>query len=270
MLRDLESFEVVALDIPADSEGPPIDAFEQLGQQVAEISGVELPQDGPGAAVSIAIDLSERLDKRTAFAVRGVSSRQKTGPWSDYVIRDILRPAAVPERPEAEAVREGVRVSWTPADRAVRYVLERRVGDELEVAGTTDRSEFVDSSAPWETEIHYRVRSQVGEGMGAVESAPSAEIAITPIDTFPPAPPRLLRAVAAGESVELTWAVSPEEDIAGYIVERDGEALHPDLLQSPSFSDTAPRVDAASEYRVRAVDRKGNRSEPSDPVTVGG
>ncbi|MEZ5396886.1 MAG: hypothetical protein R2724_29450 [Bryobacterales bacterium] len=92
-LRDLEKFEVFALDIPSDAPAPPLDAFEQLAKPVVIVEGTALPEAGAGAPVLAEADLTDRLGKRTAFAVRGVSSRGKTGPWSDFVIREVLRPA---------------------------------------------------------------------------------------------------------------------------------------------------------------------------------
>lgn len=267
-LRDLEKFEVKALDIPADAGPPPVDAFEQLGTVVSVVEGEALPEAGAGGEVSVEISLAERLEKRTAFAVRGVSSRGKTGPWSDFVIRQILRPASALEKPETEATAGGVRLRWAAVERAARYVVERRGEQGYEIAGTTDRNGFVDAAAPWDEPLVYRVRSQVGEGAGAVESDPSPEVEITLTDTFPPAAPRLLRAVSAGETVELTWAASPEDDVAGYVVERNGEPLHEGLVETPAFSDGAPLREAPSEYRVRAVDEKGNRSEASEPAVA--
>ena len=267
-LKDLERFEVRALDIPSDAAPPPLDSFEQLAEPIAVVEGAALSDAGAGGEVLVEVDLTDRLEKRTAFAVRGVSSRGKTGPWSDYVVRAILRPAEAPAQPQAEATAAGVRLSWPAVDRAARYVIERRTEQAYAVAGTTDRAEYLDESSPWEVELRYRVRSQVGEGEGAVESEASPPVTITAVDVFPPAPPRLLRAVMAGETIELTWSASPEVDIAGYVVERNGEPAHEDLLETPAFSDASAVRDAPIEYRVRAVDAKGNRSEPSDSVLV--
>jgi hypothetical protein len=59
------------------------------------------------------------------------------------------------------------------------------------------------------------------------ESEPSAEFAITPVDTFPPAAPADLRAAAGPESIELAWGRSTAPDLAAYRIYRavDGGAM---------------------------------------------
>ena len=269
-LRDLERFEVVALDIPEGGGPPPIEAFEQLGKTIAVVAGDALPTAGPGAAVEARASLADRFGKSTAFAVRGVSSREKASPWSDFVIREVLHPADAPPQPRAESTAAGVELSWPAVDRASRYVVERRTGDGagFTVLGSTDSDRYVDETAPLEIPLAYRVRSQVGEPSVAVDSKPSPEIAITRPDVFPPAVPAGLRAVGTADAVELTWSSVRDADLAGYEVLRNGEPAHEGLLTTPAFRDSAPRRDGPNEYRVRAVDGRGNRSEPSEPAVA--
>jgi hypothetical protein len=269
-LRDLDKFEVRALDIPVDAGPPPIEAFQRLGKTLAVVEGGALPESGAGGEVVVRASLADRLGLRTAFAVRGVSSRGKTAPWSEYVIREILRPAAAPGKPQAESVAAGVQLNWDAVDGAAGYSVERRTGADGEylAVGSTDRTEYLDEAAPMESALAYRVRSQVGAGAGAVGSKPSPETAIAREDVFPPAVPAELRAVAADDAVELIWSAARDADLAGYEVSRNGEPAHEGLIAAPAFRDESPA--AANEYRVRAVDKKGNRSELSDPVTAGG
>src|SRR5204862_7138455 len=70
----------------------------------------------------------------------------------------------------------------------------------------------------------FAVRSVAVVGAAfQIESEPSAPICITPKDTFPPAAPKGLAAVASTGVVNLIWDANSEADLAGYIVLR-GEA----------------------------------------------
>jgi len=96
----------------------------------------------------------------------------------------------------------------------------------------------------------------------------------------PPAAPANLVVVlvpATSESpaaIELSWSISPETDVAGYHVYRSeqegppGERLNPELLLVPAFRDTSVMEGHRYYYTVAAVDRAGNESPRSAPVTV--
>ena len=48
----------------------------------------------------------------------------------------------------------------------------------------------------------------------------SAPACVTPADTFPPAPPKQLAAIAGAGVINLIWEPNSEADLAGYIVLR--------------------------------------------------
>jgi fibronectin type 3 domain-containing protein len=111
-------------------------------------------------------------------------------------------------------------------------------------------------------------------GAVAVESAPSPPSCVTLVDTFPPAAPKSLQHIAAGEGVTLLWEANTESDIGGYLVLR-GEApgdklspLTPAPIPDTSFLDTTVRRGRTYMYEVVAVDRSTppNQSEPSNRV----
>jgi fibronectin type 3 domain-containing protein len=83
---------------------------------------------------------------------------------------------------------------------------------------------------------------------------------------------------AAGETpahIELSWSISPEADAAGYHVyrsEEEGKAatrLTRELLLTPTFRDMSVTVGKVYTYTVTVVDRAGNESFPSAPVSAG-
>src|SRR6185295_12489938 len=95
----------------------------------------------------------------------------------------------------------------------------------------------------------------------------SAIVRITPTDTFPPAVPTGLTAVAGVNSIELAWDRSTEEDFAGYQVYRSNDGSAPEriagLIDAPTFSDRAVELGKKYSYAVTAVDRIGNESARS-------
>jgi fibronectin type 3 domain-containing protein len=111
----------------------------------------------------------------------------------------------------------------------------------------------------------------VGGGKEA-ESEIGEPVALTPVDTFPPAVPANLRAAAAPASIELAWDRDTEADLAGYRVYRaegSGEfARVAEVSQIPTYSDSSIEHGKTYRYAVSAVDQAGNESRRSEPVEV--
>ena len=109
----------------------------------------------------------------------------------------------------------------------------------------------------------------------AGEPSPPVKIALE--DTFPPAIPTGLAAVAVPDekSIDLSWQPDTEADLAGYIVYRSqlDEATNgnPDWsrisgaspLTSPSYRDTTVRPGHSYRYAVSAIDQTGHESKRS-------
>jgi hypothetical protein len=125
----------------------------------------------------------------------------------------------------------------------------------------------------------YQVRSLVIADGKPVESDDSTPAITTPRDTFPPAAPQNLVVAEipgenAGVSLDLSWSINPENDLAGYHIYRSeqqderGRSLQVELLLSPSYRDVSVQPGHRYWYVVTAVDRAGNESAPSEPVLV--
>ncbi len=110
--------------------------------------------------------------------------------------------------------------------------------------------------------------------IAARESAPSAPLAVSPADHMPPAAPVAVTTQAGKGMVLVVWRLSPEPDVAGYWVERATDLngpyarLRPSLLPAPEprFVDSAATGGQHYFYRVIAVDRSGNASDPSNAI----
>lgn len=122
----------------------------------------------------------------------------------------------------------------------------------------------------------YVVRTVADVDKVTIESEPSEPVCVTPLDTFPPAAPRALAAVATASAVSLIWEANTEEDLAGYLVLR-GEApgekltpLTPVPIRETTYTDTQVRADVTYVYAVVAQDNTmpPNVSQYSDLVPV--
>ena len=120
-----------------------------------------------------------------------------------------------------------------------------------------------------ERERCYSVRAV----LGAVESAASERVCVTPYDIYPPAAPINLTTVAGEGVINLFCEPNVEDDLGGYIVLR-AEAGGDTLLQltatplrEPRFSDRGVTPGVRYTYLVRAVDSRvplPNTSEPAE------
>ncbi|MGC1658734.1 MAG: fibronectin type III domain-containing protein [Candidatus Acidiferrales bacterium] len=139
---------------------------------------------------------------------------------------------------------------------------------------------YRDSNFEFDVPYVYSIRSIAHYPDAELESSDSNFVLVTPKDVFPPAAPQGLEVVfvpAQPDSrahLDLSWAISPENDIAGYNVYRNeqeetgGTRINPALLPAPSFRDMNAESGRRYFYSVTAVDRAGNES-PSSSVVSG-
>lgn len=83
---------------------------------------------------------------------------------------------------------------------------------------------------------------------------------VTPVDTFPPAPPQRLAAIAGLDAINLIWESNTEADLAGYLVLRGTapgdtlQALTPTPIRETTYRDTSVKPGERYVYAVVAVD----------------
>lgn len=130
---------------------------------------------------------------------------------------------------------------------------------------------FEEPVAAGVTERCYSVTAISTHQAGPVQSEPSAPVCVELKDVFPPAPPKNLAAVGSEGAVSLIWERSEAADLAGYLVLRsegggEPEALHETPIAETTFRDEGAKPGVVYRYVVVAVDKAGNRSEPSNAV----
>ena len=241
---------------------------------------------------------------RYAYRVRTRAAKKKDSADSNTVIAEVFPVADKIAAIEVRVTQSAIELSWSvpgipsdakPGELLSGYAIYRGELDSAATAPVT--SELADAKwksppnilASSETNAYsdtlfefgktyvYRVRSIVLARGNSIESDDSAPVIITPRDTFPPAPPENVVAAeiqgADGSiTVDLSWSINLETDLAGYRVyrsEQHGERGTPqnaELLLSPAYRDTSVEQTHQYWYTVTAVDRTGNESGPSEAV----
>jgi hypothetical protein len=242
--------------------------------------------------------------QRFYYAV-AVSARGRYGPPTAIVPAPLGTTSGPPSAPQITVKESEMVLRWTPPrdarglglagdpewlpSRPVVPGPERTTYDVYEVAGnaTPDApasmpvplnpepmgaTEFTQSGITLGAERCFQVRA-VDIVDGVHVRGPASPTACAPFaDTFAPAAPRELLAVAVPGGVNLIWEPSASADVAGYVVLR-AEAggatltpLTPSPLTTPSYRDEAVTAGVRYVYAVVAVDKAGNRSGESNRV----
>lgn len=155
----------------------------------------------------------------------------------------------------------------------------------------TDPGTALDSTAIFGDRYQYTAQyviQQHAEGRDLqATSAPSAPIALSVLDTFPPGSPARLAAIVVSAAmtptnapeVDLSWSANTEPDFAQYRVYRRDLTTSSAAIQiapasasrplvAPTFRDTAVVPGHQYSYSVTALDQSGNQSAPSHEVRV--
>jgi hypothetical protein len=173
-------------------------------------------------------------------------------PSVGYNVYEVPSPAATAESGSADGAK--------PADAKPT---ETRL-----TASPIDEPVYADKRVAWGAQRCYAVRTVERIGNLSLESADAPSVCVKLVDTFPPAAPQGLQSVATAGAVSLIWQSNSEKDLAGYIVLRGTTPdalvpITPAPIQETAFKDeVAPG--AHFFYAIKAVDKSGNMSRPSN------
>jgi hypothetical protein len=215
------------------------------------------------------IPAAEWTGREVALGVRVTGSNAKQSAWSNFVVIPVVAPPDTPTGASAENTIDGVRLTWRASGSAFRVF--RRAGDAAYApVADVPQPPWTDSTTQFGQRYTYQVQTivKVGESREA-QSELSAEITITPQDTFPPVAPVGLHAVEAPNSIELSWDRNTEPDQAGYRVYRAAAGGPPQKIADvdiPTYSDRNIEHGKTYRYEVTAIDRLGNESPHSAPA----
>lgn len=254
---------------------------------------------------ALAWPTAEPLLVRTYIAV-GVTRNGRRGPHSPRIGVPLGDTPPVPSAPVVTYTETAFDVSWTAPSTARRPIQEaategllpaqllvpvvpphaynvyawsanelpKVVADPLNPIPLSTTG-FVISPLTFGVERCFVIRTIEVAGLASrVESPPSAPQCVTPIDSFPPAPPQRLAAVASEGAVSLIWEANSEADFAGYVVLRseEGRGVWQPLNQTPmtdtTYRDATVVPGTRYVYAVVAVDNAAvpNTSAHSNEV----
>ena len=208
------------------------------------------------------------IGKNVVVTVRATGPKGKASEWSNPVSLTIGTPLATPENLQAVSDPQGVRLTWMANGMGAangHYRIFRAAGEMMpQRLAESDKPEYVDTTADFGSPYRYFVQALMGE---LQQSEVSATVSVTPADTFPPAIPVGLMAVAGVNSIELFWQRNTDDDFAGYHVYRSTNGGAPERIagpiDAPTFSDRTVEIGKKYSYTVTASDRNGNESARS-------
>jgi hypothetical protein len=224
----------------------PIDSKDQL------LARAELPAQ-------------EFYGKDVKVGVKALNDKDHDAGFSNMVALHVVSALATPANLKADAVAEGIQLSWDSPEKAFT-IFRQGPGDvTLVKLGTADHSPYVDGTVEFGKEYRYAVQSSTA---GAQSDIAEMAKPFKPVDTFAPAVPRALAAVVGTQSVELVWDRDTESDLAGYRIYRDSGSGQFERIgeskDTPSFSDKMVEKGKRYRYMVTAYDKLGNESKPSE------
>jgi hypothetical protein len=247
-------------------------------------------------------DLAHPGGSPFVYMVRTRAVKERASSDSNVIAIPIYFPPDAPRDLQIAVTETSIDLSWTapfgqgatakPAGfRVYRAEVESPPSDTQNSAriefksspvllGQTTATEFQDTHIEFGRMYIYFVRAvvQYGENFAESDDSVMSTASVTPEDTFPPAAPMGLEVAIVPATpqtptyIELSWAISPEGDLAGYHVYRStrddtlGPRINTALLPSPTFRDISVQSGERYFYRVSAVDRAGNESPLSSQV----
>ena len=265
------------VDVPRDKNLPPL----------SKQTFTDGPLLGPPPTVTL----------RT-YAAFGTSTRGKKGPLSRRVTIPLVPPPPPPSGAAITYDETAIQLTWSPvtvgdgpaaADGEVllarplgpaRPTITYHVYDatipEAAVRLTKaplDAAKYTDSRITWGQKRCYVILAAETVAGATIESEAPPSICKTLVDTFPPAAPKDIKAIASEGVISLIWEPNAEKDLAGYIVLR---GVEPAQTLEPITPESAPIVETSFKdtvtpgiayvYAVRAVDKAGNMSAVSARV----
>jgi predicted small lipoprotein YifL len=261
--------------LPGTSAGPPV----PVDPTQAAITP-PAPATAPGAAPAVAPVLT--VPTRT-YIIRGISRAGNPGQASIRLSVPLLSPVSAPSGAVAQMPTEGVTlVEWTPpVAEAGASPLTFNVYRQGETANPVNTAPIKDikfdiPGLEYGKEHCFVVSAVQTHQAVTIESDVSPPACLTPVDKFPPAAPKGLRAVAEDGAVSLVWETNSEADFGGFLVLR-GEGgdetlqpITPQPIKDANYRDTGVKPGVRYVYVVVAVDTATprNTSPRSTPEGV--
>jgi hypothetical protein len=242
---------------------------------LASDSDVDTPLLGPPAASQLRTYVGVAIDRRG-----------RPGQFSKRVSVPLELPPPPPPPIGINYDEKKITITWKMDESSSENVLEAHsfgpllpvVAYNLYDAATGQlvnpkpvrENGYEDTRMDWGTKRCYIVRAVVVIARVPVESEPSGPKCEMLVDTFPPAAPKGLDAVATAGSINLIWEANAEPDLAGYFIWRGTgggplQRITTEPVTNASFFDGVQQG-LKYVYAIQAVDQAGNASPLSERV----
>lgn len=230
-------------------------------------------------------EFSQSLDTIFTFAIRaftrGFRGRPVESELSNIAPVAVLDVSGPPANLQPHTTENAIELSWSipslsltgrPVTTLAGYRVYRSAMENpgsFRTLGEIQSPPFRDLSFRFGHKYTYKVRAVFKEGDWTADSEDSLPVPVTPLDIFPPAPPRGLSAVYTAQAVEVIWTANTEPDLAGYNLYRQEDSgtphrINKELLPTPIYHDTSVEPGRKYSYRATAVDLANNESQPSE------
>ncbi len=222
--------------------------------------------------VETKIPAKDWANQEVLIGVRVANPKLRVSPWSNFVTLKVVPPLDKPADLRAIATATGVTLDWSnPNPRpAVSWKVFRLTDKEVVATemATVTVPQFNDTGAAYDTAHKYTVQALEASAI----SERSDPVSIIPVDTFPPAKPLGLSALAGPAAAQLSWERNQEPDLALYRIYRSNSAgpflKIADSPTAASYRDAAVAAGQTYRYAVTAFDKMGNESPKSEPVEI--
>lgn len=260
------------------------DEFRKGAENVLVLEGDDLDAAVVGGRIIARFALAEiATEPPVAYSFRAETSAGRLrSPDSNTASFVPLPPPAAPLELTLLPERGGVRLTWSAPEvesdeeiagfHVYRRVPQASLYPDRLAEVSAEQTEYLDKSARFGSGYVYAVTA-VRMKVPLVESALSDEREIAYSDDFAPAAPVDLVLLSEARRTRLVWATSRERDVVGYLVfvsQNGGEPvqLTPEPIRPSEYIHEGTVSGATYTYTVVAVDRTGNRSEPSEEATT--
>jgi fibronectin type 3 domain-containing protein len=231
-----------------------------------------IAQGSPPTILAYQIPVSAWVGKSVDVFIRTADKDSHFSSWSNRVLVEVI-PALASPKVTIKDVAKGVLLSWPDEQPGAHYDVYRQGPSDKSTVkiGTAEHNDYLDTRSAYETLYQYTVVA----AKDRAESVPSTAVNIVTHDVYPPSVPASITAIAAANTIEVTWERSPEPDLKGYYVYRstDGGSFERmgGLVNVPTYSDHSIAIGKTYRYSVSAVDllnHESNKSPETTPITV--
>jgi hypothetical protein len=250
--------------------------FDRWSQLATHFELTPPPPNDPDAPIYRGMHFHEPaaswVGQTIAIAARtAVKKKDHFSQWSNRVLLHVIPPLRPPVV-AVIAVPAGYRLTWAENRPGMHFLIYRQGPSDKEPVqvGTSDQPEYLDTTSQWDTPYAYTVIAQ----LESAESLPSRPVHVFHADTFPPAVPEGVAAIATPGSIDVTWQHVTSANLKGYYVYRSVNGgpfvRQGGLITLPAYSDRAVEHGRSYRYAISSLSQKGyesNKSAPSEPVT---